>query len=74
MRMEEKEEQFGNLFGSIPLISEEHLNAILLTMTKKDSNYYLIEAIKAAYSRGAFTIGEVEVISKAIRISTSIND
>ena len=72
--MEKKEEQFGNLFGTIPLLSEEHLDAILTTMEKKESTYYLIEAIKAAYNRGAFTIGEVEVISKAIRASTSIND
>ena len=72
--MEKKEEQFGNLFGAIPLISEEHLDAILSAMTKEDSTYYLVEAIKAAYNRGAFTIGEVEVISKAIRVSTSIND
>ncbi len=69
--MEKKEEQFGNLFGTIPLISEEHLDAILTTMEKKESTYYLIEAIKAAYNRGAFTIGEVEVISKAIRVMSN---
>jgi hypothetical protein len=69
--MEKKEEQFGSLFGTIPLISEEHLDAILSAMTKEDSTYYLVEAIKAAYNRGAFTIGEVEVISKAIRIGST---
>jgi hypothetical protein len=72
--MENENKEFGNLFGTIPLISEEHLDAILTTMEEKESTYYLIEAIKAAYNRGAFTIGEVEVISKAIRVSTSIND
>jgi hypothetical protein len=72
--MENENKEFGNLFGTIPLISEEHLDAILSAMTKEDSTYYLVEAIKAAYNRGAFTIGEVEVISKAIRVSTSIND
>jgi hypothetical protein len=71
MKMEKKEEQFGSLFGTIPLISEEHLDAILSAMTKEDSTYYLVEAIKAAYNRGAFTIGEVEVISKAIRIGST---
>lgn len=66
--MENENKEFGNLFGAIPLLSEEHLDAILTTMGKKESTYYLIEAIKAAYNRGAFTIGEVEVISKAIRV------
>ena len=68
--MENENKEFGNLFGTIPLISEEHLDAILSAMTKEDSTYYLDEAIKAAYNRGAFTIGEVEVISKAIRCTT----
>ena len=68
--MENENKEFGNLFGTIPLISEEHLDAILSVMTKEDSTYYLVEAIKAAYNRGAFTIGEVEVISKAIRCTT----
>jgi hypothetical protein len=71
--MENENKEFGNLFGTIPLISEEHLDAILSAMTKEDSTYYLVEAIKAAYNRGAFTIGEVEVISKAIRLVASTN-
>ena len=68
--MENENKELGNLFGTIPLISEEQLDAILSAMTKEDSTYYLVEAIKAAYNRGAFTIGEVEVISKAIRCTT----
>jgi hypothetical protein len=71
--MENENKQFGSLFGTIPLISEEHLDAILSAMTKEESTYYLVEAIKAAYNRGAFTIGEVEVISKAIRLVASTN-
>lgn len=63
----ENEELFGNLFGSIDLLSEEHLEVILTTMDREHSIYYLVESVKAAHKRGAFTIGEVEVISKAIR-------
>jgi hypothetical protein len=37
-------------------------------MDNNTANYYLIEAIKSAYKKGAFSIGESEVISKAIRI------
>lgn len=65
--MENENKLFGNLFGTIDLLSEEHLDTILTTMDKNHSLYYLIESVKAAHKRGAFTIGEVEVISKAIR-------
>jgi hypothetical protein len=67
----ENEELFGNLFGTINLLSEDHLEVILTTMDKEHSLYYLIESVKAAHKRGAFSIGEVEVISKAIRTISS---
>lgn len=66
--MENENEIFGNLFGSINLISEDHLEILLSTMDNNTANYYLIEAIKSAYKKGAFSIGETEVISKSIRI------
>ena len=65
---EQQNELFGNLFGTINLLSEEHLDAILITMDREHSLYYLVESVKAAHKRGAFTIGESEVISKAIRV------
>ena len=65
--MKEKQDNFGNLFGTIDLINEDQLELILSTMTEDHAIYYLIEAIKSAYSKGAFTIGETEVISKSIR-------
>jgi hypothetical protein len=40
-------------------------------MDKEHAIYYLIESVKAAYKRGAFTIGETEVISKSIRVISS---
>jgi hypothetical protein len=67
--MEEKNNEiFGNLFGTIDLLSEEHLDVILMTMDRNHSIHYLVESVKAAHKRGAFTIGESEVISKAIRV------
>ena len=67
--MEEQEnELFGNLFGTINLLSEEHLDAILISMNKDHALYYLIESVKCAYKRGSFTIGECEIISKTIRV------
>jgi hypothetical protein len=67
METEDNKELFGNLFGTIDLLSEDHLEAILMTMDKEHSVYYLIESVKAAHKRGAFTIGESEIIAKAIR-------
>jgi hypothetical protein len=64
----EENKIYGNLFGEINLISEDHLEAILSTMDKEHAIYYLVESVKAAYKRNAFTIGETEVISKSIRI------
>ena len=65
--MEEESKLYGNLFGIIELLNEEHLDASLTTMDKEHSLFYIIEAVKSAHKRGAFTIGETEVISKAIR-------
>ena len=73
--MEEQEnELFGNLFGTINLLSEEHLDAILISMNKDHALYYLIESVKALDKRGAFTIGESEVISKAIRVLSKLEE
>ena len=65
---EEQTENYGNLFGTINLLTEEHLDIILSSMDKEHSIYYLVEAVKAAHTRGAFTIGESEIISKSIRV------
>lgn len=65
--MEEQEQLFGKLFNSIPLYTEEHLGVILDTMDKDQASYLLIQAVSHAYHSGVFTIGESEVISKAIR-------
>ena len=65
--MEKENTNYGNLFGTIDLLSEEHLEIILSTMNNDHALYYLIEAIKSAHSKGCYSIGETEVISKAIR-------
>jgi len=70
---EESDKIYGNLFGSINLLNEGHLDAILLTMDRDHAIHYLVESVKSAHQRGAFTIGESEVISKAIR-TLSKND
>jgi hypothetical protein len=64
----QEEELYGKIFDEIPLISEEHLDIIVSSMSEQDAIYFLIHASKSAYHRGAFSIGESEILSKAIRI------
>jgi len=59
---------FGKLFNSIELNSEEHLDAIIQTLNKESALYFLIQSVKFAYQNGVYSMGEVEVISKSIRI------
>jgi hypothetical protein len=65
--MEQEQELFGKLFNSIPLYTESHLDVMIDTMDKEQSTYYLIQAVSHAYHSGLYTIGESEIISKAIR-------
>ena len=67
MNMEQENTNYGNLFGTIDLLSEEHLEIILSTMDNDHSFFYLIESVKSAHQKGCYSIGETEVISKAIR-------
>ena len=64
----EQETNYGVVFGTIPLMSEDHLEIILTTMNKDHALYYLIEAVKSAHERGTFSIGETEILSKSIRV------
>lgn len=66
--MEQENSNYGNLFGTIDLLSEEHLEIILSTMDADHALVYLIESVKSAHQKGCFSIGETEVISKAIRV------
>ncbi len=65
----EEQQIFGKLFNRIPLLTENHIDILLQTMDKETSIYYLTQAISYAYEMGVFSIGEVEILSKAIRIS-----
>ena len=56
------------IFDSIEFNSEEDLHNFINNLTQLEANQCLIQAIIAAYKRGAFTILESEVISKSLRI------
>jgi hypothetical protein len=65
--MEEKE-LLAILFGRLEISTEEQLETILQTMNTEVATIFLIHAVKHAYERGVYNIGETEVISKCIRI------
>lgn len=61
-------QNYGTIFNDINLSSEEHLQAIIDTLDQNSANFFLIKGITSAYQRGVFTMGEVEILSKSIRI------
>lgn len=70
--MSQDTKPFGKLFNSIELSSEEHLEAILQTMTKENASYIVVQAVRLAYQNGVYSMGEVEVLSKAIRVLSKV--
>jgi len=66
--MGEKENTFGVVFDSMELVSEEHLEMLLNTMDKETAIYLMIQGVKSAHSRGVFSLGECEILSKSIRV------
>lgn len=65
---QEQQKLFGKLFNTIDLMSEEHLDLILQSMNKENATYIMIQALKFAYQSGVYSMGEVEVLSKCIRV------
>ena len=66
----EEEKIYGKLFGSVPLLTEDHLQTLLDVMDKEQAMYMIVQAVKYAYHNGLYSLGESEVISKSIRTLT----
>lgn len=69
-----EQQLFGQLFNSIPLHTENHLDSLLETMDKDLAIYYIVQAVKYSHSQGIFTLGESEIISKSIRVLSKPKD
>jgi hypothetical protein len=65
---DELNQSLAVLFGRLEISTEEQLETILQTMNTEVATVFLIHAVKYAYERGVYNIGETEVISKCIRI------
>lgn len=69
--------QFEKIFGVINYDSDEVVDKFISNLTKEQAYYCLIEAAKCGVRRGAFSLVENELVSKALRIITipsKIND
>jgi hypothetical protein len=64
----ESNQSLAVLFGRLEITDEQHLDTILQTMDKSIALVLLIHAVKHAFERGVYNIGETEVLSKCIRI------
>lgn len=60
--------KYADIFGEYEFLSKDHLDLFIHTMNEDTAIHCLISAVKSAYDRGAYTIGEVELISRGIRI------
>ena len=58
----------GSLFGTIHYNTNEDLNSFITNLNKEQAIYCLIESIKYAFLKGAFTMEESECLSKSIRL------
>ena len=69
--MEENKEVLGTLFDSINYYTISDLEKFINEMTNDHALYSLIQAVNAAHKRGVYSLEEVEVVSKSIRLLTS---
>lgn len=64
----ENQQNLARLFGRLEITTEEQLETLLQTMDDGISKVILIHAVKYAFEKGVYNIGETEVLSKCIRI------
>jgi hypothetical protein len=61
----------GELFDSIQYSNYDDLDRFISNLNYDQALYCVIEAVKSAYTRGAFRLEESEAISKSIRVITN---
>lgn len=69
--MEESKDIVGTLFNSINYYDKEDLNKFINDMGNDHALYCLIQASNYGFKKGIYSLEEVEVVSKAIRILTN---
>lgn len=57
----------NTIFGNFNIGTDIELESLIKNLNREQSIYFLSEAVKFAYSKGAYNITETELISKSIR-------
>lgn len=58
----------GKIFEIINVDSKEMLDKFIDGLTPEQAIYCLTEAAKCSFTRGAYTLGEAELVAKALRV------
>jgi len=70
-QVEEQPKPIGTLFDTINYTQLQDLDKFVQNLNADQSLYCVVHAAKSAHKRGAFSIEESEVISRAIRVLTT---
>ena len=61
----------GSLFESIDYYNLNDLDLFISNMTNDQAMYCLIQSVNKGFQKGIFTMQEIEVLSKSMRLLTN---
>ena len=64
-------QSIGSLFESIDYYSLNDLDLFISNMTNDQAMYCLIQSVHKGFNKGIFTMQEIEVLSKSMRLLTN---
>lgn len=65
---QEEKKPIGILFDNLSYHSIDQMDEFISNMNYEQAIYCLVEAVQAAYRRDIYSMSEIEVISKSIRV------
>ena len=71
MEGEAQKQPIGSLFDSINYYSLNDLELFIANMGNDQAMYCLIQSVHKGFNKGIFTVQEIEVISKSMRLLTN---
>ncbi len=64
----QEKKPIGILFDNLSYHSIDQMDEFISNMSYDQAIYCLVEAVQAAYRRDVYSMSEIEVISKSIRV------
>lgn len=71
MEGEVKKQPIGSLFESIDYYSLSDLELFISNMSSDQAMYCIIQSIHKGFHKGIYTMQEIEVLSKSMRLLTN---